>query len=305
MPTHDPSPAEPPACPGPDPRPHRPTRYAVPPGAVDTHCHVIGLPPAYPFVPNRSYTPPEAPPEAYLAMLDATGMTYGVLVQVSVHGTDNRLMLETLAAHPRRLRGIAVIPLGLPDRELAALKAGGVVGLRLNVLYGGGIGFDQVGAYADLCREMGWHLQFLIDARDLVPLAPQLGRLKVPFVVDHWGHFPVSRGLQDEGFRTLVALTRDGGWVKLSGAYRNTVEGPPYADTIPFVRELHQAAPDRCVWGSDWPHVSHWKHMMNVGDLLDLLADWVPDAEARRRVLVDNAHRLYGFPPADTDGGAG
>lgn len=290
-----------PACPGPDPRPRGPTRFAVPAGAVDTHAHVIGLPPAYPFVDHRSYTPPAASEAAYLAMLDATGMAYGVLVQVSVHGTDNRAMVEVLRRHPRRLRGIAVIPLGLPDRELAALKDAGVVGLRLNILYGGGIGFDQLDRYARLARDMDWHLQFLIDAKDLVPLAPALGALPVPFVIDHWGHFPVSRGLDDPGFRTVEALVRDGGWVKLSGAYRNTVAGPPYADTIGFCRALHAAAPDRCVWGSDWPHVSHWGPMMNVGDLLDLLADWVPDAAARDRVLVDNAHRLYGFPPAAAD----
>ncbi len=297
MPMPDPSKpsGQAPACPGPGPIQHGPTRYVVPKGAVDTHAHVIGLPPRYPFVESRSYTPPEATPDQYLAMLDATGMDHGVLVQVSVHGTDNRLMLETLRAHRQRLRGIAVIPLGLPEKELAAMKEAGVTGLRLNILYGGGIGFDQLGAYAALAKEMGWHLQFLIDARDLVPLAPTLGKLDVPFVVDHWGHFPVSRGLQDEGFQTLVSLVRDGGWVKLSGAYRNTVQGPPYADTTPFARLLHEAAPDRCVWGSDWPHVSHWGHMMDVGDLLDLLADWVPDETARNRVLADNAHRLYGF----------
>ena len=228
-------------------------------------------------------------------MLDATGMTYGVLVQVSVHGTDNRKMLEVLRAHPKRLRGIAVVPLDLPQRELVALKDAGVVGLRLNVLYGGGIGFDQLEAYGALARDMGWHLQFLIDARDLTPLASRIGKLPVPVVVDHWGHFPVSRGLEDPGFQTLVALARDGAWVKLSGAYRNSVAGPPYADTIPFARAVHQAAPDRCVYGSDWPHVAHYGRMMNVGELLDLMAGWIPDEAARNRVFVDNAHRLYGF----------
>ena len=292
MPTPE---AQPRACPGPDPKPRRPTRFSVPAGAVDSHAHVIGLPPAWPLMPNRSYTPPEAPGEAYVAMLDATGMTYGVLVQVSVHGTDNRKMLEVLRAHPQRLRGIAVIPLGLPARELTALKDAGVVGLRLNVLYGGGIGFEDLEAYGALARDMGWHLQFLIDARDLTPLASRIGKLPVPAVIDHWGHFPVSRGLDDAGFQALVSLARDGAWVKLSGAYRNSVAGPPYADTIPFARAVHQAAPERCVYGSDWPHVAHYGPMMNVGDLLDLLADWVPDEAARNRVLIDNAHRLYGF----------
>lgn len=215
------------ACPGPDPNPRGPTRFRIPAGAVDTHAHVIGQPPEHPFVETRSYTPPPAAESAYLAMLDATGMTYGVLVQVSVHGTHNELMLETLRAHPDRLRGIAVISLGTPERELQRLKDAGVVGLRLNVLYGGGVGFESVEVFGDLCRDMGWHLQFLIDARELPPLATRLSRLPVPFVVDHMGHFPTSAGLDCEGFRTLVSLVRDGGWVKLQGAFRCSVEGPP------------------------------------------------------------------------------
>jgi 2-pyrone-4,6-dicarboxylate lactonase len=284
-----------PPCPAPDATPRRPTRFEVPRGAVDTHAHVIGLPPDYPFVEGRSYTPPEAPASAYLSMLDNTGMTYGVLVQVSVHGTDNRLMVQTLRANRERLRGIAVIPLGLPDHELADLKAAGVVGLRLNVLYGGGVGLDDLERYGALCRELGWHLQFLVDARELPPVASKLAGLPVPFVVDHMGHFPTSDGLHSKGFQTLVSLVRDGGWVKLSGAFRNSIGGSPYPDTSPYAQALLGAAPDRCVWGSDWPHVATWAQMPNVGDLLDLLYDWAPDETARHRILVDNPHRLYGF----------
>jgi predicted TIM-barrel fold metal-dependent hydrolase len=285
----------PPACPGPAWPVRGATRFRVPAGAVDTHAHVIGLPPEYPFVEQRSYTPPEATPAAYLEMLDRSGMTYGVLVQVSVHGTDNRLMVKTLKAHPQRLRGIAVVSPDVDAAELAQLKDAGVVGLRLNVLYGGGVGFDALESYGAIARELGWHLQFLVSATDLPALAPRIAKLQVPIVIDHWGHFPVSRGLSDPGYLTLESLVRDGAWVKLSGAYRNTVSGPPYSDTTPFVQRLHAAAPDRCVWGSDWPNVSHWGPMMNVGDLLDLLADWIPDPAARDRVLADNAHRLYGF----------
>jgi predicted TIM-barrel fold metal-dependent hydrolase len=267
----------------------------MPAGAIDTHAHVIGLPPEYPFVDGRAYTPPAAPPSAYLGMLDSVGSTHGVLIQVSVHGTDNRLMLATLRANPKRLRGIGVVPLGLSEQDYRAMKEAGIVGLRLNVLYGGGIGFEKLADYGALCREMGWHLQFLLDARELPALAPAISRLPVPFVVDHMGHFPASLGVKEPGFQTLVGLVRDGGWVKLSGAFRVTSEGTPYRDTIPLARALHEVAPDRCVWGSDWPHVANWKYMPNVGELLDLLADWVPDEAQRRRVLVDNPARLYGF----------
>ncbi|MXP66071.1 GntR family transcriptional regulator [Roseomonas sp. M0104] len=283
-------------CPGPDPEPHGPTRFTVPAGAVDTHAHVIGLPPDWPLVPNRSYTPPAAPREAYLAMLDATGMTYGVLVQVSVHGTDNRLMLQTLRADPQRLRGVAVAALGRPDSEYRALKEAGVTGLRVNVLFGGGVSMDDLESYGDLCREYGWHLQFLLDARDLPQLAPRLARLPVPAVVDHMGHFPAAEGVGHPGFQALLGLVRDGAWVKLSGAYRLSNAAPAYAEATPLARALLEAAPGRCVWGSDWPHVANWGAMPNVGDLLDLLADWAPDEAVRHRILVENPARLYGFP---------
>ncbi len=284
-----------PACPPPDPAPRGPDRYTLPDGAADTHAHVIGLPPRYPFVAHRTYTPPEAPLSAYLAMLDATGMAYGGLTQVSVHGTDNRLLIEALQAAPARLRGVAVAEATAPERELAALKDAGVVALRLNVLFGGGIGLGALERYGALCRDMGWHLQFLLDARNLPELGTRLAKLPVPFLIDHMGHMPASEGTGHPGFQTLLSLVRDGAWVRLSGAFRCSVEGAPYADTIPFARALHAAGPDRCLWGSDWPHVAYWQPAPKLGALLDLVADWVPDEAARRKLFVDNPRRLYGF----------
>src|ERR1041384_4953106 len=158
-------------------------------------------------------------------MLDATGLTHGVLIQVSVHGSDNRLMLETLRSNRERVRGIAVAPLGLGARVYRGLKESGVVGLRLNVLFGGGIGFEHLEEYGALCRDFGWHLQFLLDARQLPGIAAKLAKLPVPYVVDHMGHFPASAGVNEPGFQTLIGLVRDGGWVKLSGAFRVTSEG--------------------------------------------------------------------------------
>ena len=283
-----------PPCPPPHPHPHGPTRYAVPAGAVDCHAHVIGAPPAHPFVDARSYTPPAAPEAAYLDMLDRTGMAQGVLVQVSVHGTDNSLMLQTLRRHPQRLRGIGVMPLGLPARDYAAARDAGVRGLRLNVLYGGGIGLAQLAEYGALARDHGWHLQLLVDARTLAPYATALAALPVPVVIDHMGHYPAQEGLQAAGVRAMLALLADGAWVKLSGAYR--LDAAPWRHTHALGQACLAAAPSRCVWGSDWPHVAHWDRMMNVGELLDLLADWVPDAQARAQVLVHNPRRLYGFP---------
>ena len=285
-----------PPCPGPDPAPRSPRSFKMPPGAVDTHAHVIGLPPDFPLEEGRSYTAPAATPDAYLHMLDATGMAYGVLVQVSVHGVDNRLLLRTLRGQPERLRGIAVMPLGLPQRAYEDARSAGVVGLRLNVLYGGGIGFDMLEDYGALAKEMGWHLQFIVDTRDLPALAPRIARLPVPFVVDHMGHFPAAEVSPDDAsFQTLVSLVRDGGWVKLSGGYRLSRQQPPYRDTVAHAQQLVEAAADRCVWGSDWPHVANWATMPNVGDLLDTLALWVPDETQRNNILVKNPARLYSF----------
>lgn len=287
----------PPLCPGPDPEPRPPTGFAVPQGAVDTHAHVIGAPPEHPFVATRSYTPPPAPTSSYLRMLDATGMGYGVLVQVSVHGTDNRLLLETVAAYRTRLRAIAVMPWRLPSRDYEAAHSAGVVALRLNVLYGGGIGVESLADYGALARELGWHLQLLVGLRQLVELAPRLSRLPVPFVVDHMGHFAVHEiALNDPAFETLVALVRDGAWVKLSGAYRLSQRAPAYDDTIPYAQRLLRVAPTRCLWGSDWPHVAHWSAPIKVGDLLDLLGRWAPDPALREQVLIANPRALYGFP---------
>lgn len=285
-------------CPGPQASQRGPTRYEIPHGAVDTHAHVIGMPPTYPFVAGRSYSPPPASAEDYLAMLDNTHMTYGVLIQVSVHGTDNRLLVKTLKAHPHRLRGVAVVGPDVSETECRDLKDAGIVGLRLNVLYGGGVGFDQVERYGSLCKEMGWHLQFLMDARNLPSLEGRLAKLPVPFVVDHMGHFPTSAGLDHPGFQSLLTLVRNGAYVKLQGAFRNSTQGPPYSDTTPFARALNQASPERCLWGSDWPHVSNWGPMPNTGDLLDLMMDWVPDEHRRHQIFVTNPQQLYGFPPA-------
>ena len=265
----------------------------MPTGAVDSHAHVIGEPPEHPFVDERSYTPPAAPAASYLDMLDRTGMANGVLVQVSVHGTDNRLMLDTLCRERTRLRGIGVMPLGLPAADYEAARDAGVVGLRLNVLYGGGIGLGQLADYGALARELGWHLQLLVDARTLAPYARALTALSVPVVIDHMGHYPAREGINGPGVRTMLSLLTDGAWAKLSGAYR--LDAAPWQHTLPLAQACMQAAPTRCVWGSDWPHVAHWDRMMNVADLLDLLADWVPDPAAREQVLVHNPRRLYGF----------
>lgn len=281
--------ADPPA----ESHPHPPRSYVLPAGSVDTHAHVIGTK----WIADRSYTPHPASAQDYLSMLDATGMTYGVLVQVSVHGTDNTLMCDTIRDHQQRLRGVAVIPHDLDQDRLRQLNEAGVVGLRLNTTTGGGVGIHALANYEALCREMGWHLQFLVHASQLVELASPIARLQVPAVIDHMGY--VSPGTAHaEARKTLVQLVSDGAWVKLSGAFRVSHQAASYSDVMPLVQTLVDVGPDRCVWGSDWPHVSFRGPMPNTGDLLDFLGACIPDAIRRDAILSTNPQRLYGFPAA-------
>lgn len=273
--------------------------FDVPAGACDTHAHVVAADVvAYPLVPERTYTPPPAPESAYLGMLKQTGMSRGVLVQISVYGTDNRYMLEVLRRHPDQLRGIGVVAPTVTDSELADMHAAGVRGLRINVLFGGGIGFDAMETLAHRIAGLGWHMQFLMDARQLPELLPRMRKLPVPGVVDHMGHMPVAEGVGSAGFQALQHLVRDHGWwVKLSGAYRISDRFDDFSDVVPWAQTLIETAPDRMLWGSDWPHV-HQARMVNTGRLRNQLALWAPDAAVRRRILVDNPERLYGFAPA-------
>ena len=271
--------------------------FEVPPHACDTHAHVVSDDLArYPLVNNRSYTPSPASEAAYLDMLDRIGMQRGVLVQISPYGTDNRCMLDTLARQPERLRGVAVIDRGFSRNQLEDMHALGVRGVRINTLLGGGVGYEQMEAVAELVAPLGWHLQFLMHVRDLPALLPRLVRLPVPGVMDHMGDMHVGEDLDGEGFRTLCELVREHGWwAKLSAAYRLGVPLDRLQETTPIARRLLEAASERMLWGSDWPHVN-MDMMPDAGRLLGLLATWIPDAGLRRRVLVDNPAQLYGFP---------
>jgi len=284
-----------PACAGPLAEMTRPS-WKVPVGACDTHAHVIGDGVKYPFVATRSYTAPEATEAQYLAMLDGQGIDRGVLVQVSIHGSDNRLTAEVVARHKDRLRGVAVCNADVTDKELRDLHEAGFRGLRINVTVGGGVGFDVMDRLAERIQPMGWHLQFLINPERLIEAAPRLARMKLPVVIDHIAGIPHKQGTAHPAFKTLLGLVKDGNtWVKLSGAYRATGDLVGYADTLTMPQALIAAAPDHMVWGSDWPHVHIYTPMMKTGPLLDLLARWAPDEKARTRILVDNPAKLYGF----------
>jgi 2-pyrone-4,6-dicarboxylate lactonase len=288
--------AEAPPVPPPCPSPSRP-RLAMPPGAWDCHCHVFGPTDRYPYWPDRSYTPPAAPLARYLGLLDLLGVEHGVLVQPSVYGTDNRMLVDSLKAEPRRLRGVAVIDATIHDRELEAMHDAGVRGVRVNLLFRGGVSFAAAEAIADRIRPLGWHIQFLLDISQTPDLRRAVQRLRLPVVIDHMGHFPASQGVTAPAFRELLAMLAAGeAWVKLSAPYLFTRQpGMPYADVAPIARALVETAPGRCVWGTDWPHPANKLAMPDDGPLTDLLGEWVPDEAVRRRILVENPKGLYGF----------
>ncbi|MBD8494554.1 amidohydrolase family protein [Pseudomonas syringae] len=266
------------------------------PGACDTHAHVISADHArYPLVADRSYTPAPAPEQAYLQMLHAMGMQRGVLVQPSIYGTDNRYMLEVLERHQARLRGVAVVDDQVSDQMLEHMHVCGVRGVRFNVLFRGGVNLELMERLAARVAELGWHVQFLIDVRQLEALQARMARLPCPVVIDHMGHFPAHRGVQEPGFELLRRnVAERGWWVKLSGIYRLSDSPPDYADTDALAQALIETAPERMVWGSDWPHVA-LQRTPDTGALLNRLPLWAPGEHQRRQILVDNPAALYDF----------
>jgi predicted TIM-barrel fold metal-dependent hydrolase len=271
--------------------------WPVPPAACDTHAHVVGDGDTYPFVASRSYTPPAASEAQYLRMLDGLGIARGVLVQVSVHGTDNTLMLEVLRRHRSRLRGVAVAAADVSDEELRDMHEAGVRGLRLNVSVGGGVSFDALETLAARIAPLKWHLQLLTTPARLVEAASRLPGLPVHVVIDHMASVRVADGgVAHPAFKAMLALVRNGRtWVKISGAYRASAQDTDWTDVDAMAQALLAAAPDRMIWGSDWPHVHFSKRMMPTVETLEILGRWMPDAALRKRVLVDNPAALYGF----------
>lgn len=292
-----------PFCEAPDPFVRQPV-LQIPAGATDCHAHVFGPQSRYDYTANRSYTPPDAPVGAYRHLHQQLGIERGVLVQPSIYGTDNILQIDTLnylnALHQgerKRYKGIAVVDADVSEQTLDQLTESGHCGVRMNLLFKGGIEWSDVAKLADRLAERQWHLQFLVDVSEFDDFAQKVRHLPVPVVVDHMGHMACHKGIENLGFQSLLHVMQEGhAWVKLSGAYRTTAEQtPPYSDVTPFAQALIEANPDQCVWGSDWPHPHFSIPMPNDGDLLDLLAQWAPDETLRHKILVDNPARLYGF----------
>jgi predicted TIM-barrel fold metal-dependent hydrolase len=287
-------------CPPPDPHPHPPS-FAIPQGATDCHAHVFGPAERYPYQPERSYTPPDLPLFQLRGVHRVLGIERLVLVQASVHGTDNSAILDAIATDPDNLRGVAAMTEETTDRELARLRDGGIRGIRVNLVDRGGMPFRSLAALAyaaERIRDLDFHIELLVHVESCPDLKELVRTVCVPMSVGHIGYTKAADGgAQHPGFQDFLAILRDGHfWVKLTGPYRISArERPPYSDVDGIAKAVVAAAPDRVLWGSDWPHVMVAREMPNDGDLIDALAAWMPDAELRKRILVDNPARLYGF----------
>ena len=272
-------------------------------GACDTHFHVFGPADRYPARdPKLRYKLPYAPLEEYLKWAGKNGFERFVFVQPSAYGRDNSCMLDAMQETPHS-RGIVDVEEDAPDAELARLHEIGVRGVRINV---SPIHPPEAGLAATLlphierlearCAELGWHLDFLLPGWLTNELLDRLKTLKVDFTLAHMGMFLAKDGVAQRGFQRLLGLLRNGDgrcWVKLTGVYRMSV-GPSFADVAPMARALIGAAPDRVIWGSDYPHLSFADKVDSVA-LWNLLGQWAPNAATRRKVLVDNPQQLFKF----------
>ena len=284
---------------GPDPNPIKPA-YVPPPGACDAHCHIFGPAAKFPYATQRRYTPPDAPKEKLRALHEHLGLSRAVLVQASCHGTDNRAMLDAIAWSRKfepggAWRGVAMVGDEVTERGLEALHAGGVRGVRFNfVRHLGGAPDPRVfERKLAMIEPLAWHTVLHFDAEDIGVHAEMFRRLRVPFVIDHMGRVQAQRGIDQKPFRTLLDLMNyELAWVKLSGPERVSAAGRPFHDAMPFAAALVESAPERVLWGTDFPH-PNVKTMPNDGELVDSFAKVVPDEGLRKRILVDNPARLY------------
>lgn len=285
----------------PAPVPHsvglnRPAR-TLPPLACDSHMHIFD--PRFAPSPHWKRTPPDAPVAAYRQLQQRLGTQRAVVVTPSTYGTDNACTLDALDQLGDGARGVAVVAQDVGDAELDRLHARRVRGLRVNFVTPQSWGETTPGMLTTLARKVarleGWHIQVFMHPEQIVALESVLAALPVPLVVDHLGRVDPAEGPAAEAYGVLRRLL-DGGnaWVKLSGAYMRST-APAYADTLPLAQALVRAAPERLVWGSDWPHTTEAPGTVNDAGLVDLLRAWAGSDAAMDRILVDNPARLYGF----------
>jgi len=287
-------------CLPPDRNPRKPG-IQLPVGSIDTHVHVFEE--RYCLSSDRGYNPPEST-LADLKHLHATiGVDRVVFTQPSIYGADNSAIMDGAAAlnaeSTDRARFVVAVTMDTTDDELAAMDAAGGRGIRLNTDNKGGMPIEigQISEFAVRIAQFGWHIEFLFPGEDIHRLMPLFKSLPVPLSIGHFAYQPATAGVSAPGFQALLDLVNDGNtWVKISGANRvSETDLPPYDDVKPMAAALIEAAPERIMWGTDWPHPNKYEVNPNDGDMVDAFGDWVPDEDLRRRIMVDNPATFYRF----------
>jgi len=272
-------------------------KLKAPADATDCHHHIYDA--KYPVDPKATLRPPDALVEDYRALQKRIGTSRNVLVQPSTYGTDNRCHLDALAAFGPTARMVAVVNDSVATEELKRMHDLGVRGIRFNLAQAGATTPEMMEPLSKRVNDLGWHIQINAPAAKIMEVMPILEeKVASPIVFDHLAHIPQPDGVNHPLFAKVRGLMDKGRtWMKLSGAYADTKVGPPtYSDSSAVARAYAKAYPERCVWGSDWPHpTEQTKGVPDDAVLFDLLTDWVPDEKARHRVLVENPAKLYDF----------
>ena len=293
-------------------QPSTPVNFEVPAGACDCHTHIHADPDKIPFFAGRVYTPEPASPQEMSELHKALGIERVVIVTPSVYGTDNSATLFGMRARGPTARGVAVIDDKTPESDLDAMQKDGFRGIRLNLATGGindpSVAKQRFQAAVDRMKTRGWHVQLYTTLPLIVAIKEMVLASPVPAVFDHFGGADAAQGVEQPGFSDLVELVKSGkAYVKISGAYRASKLAPDYPDVVPLAKMLIAANPDRIVWGTDWPHpnsvtppgqkITDVTPLFQIDDgrVMNQLAVWAPDAATRKKILVDNPARLYGF----------
>lgn len=280
----------------------------MPAGAIDVHNHIVGPQSKYPMAANRTYTPPEASVAQLRALRTQLGVAKNVIVQPSFYGFDNSCLVDALTELGASARGVAVVPLDVPDAELQRLASKGVTGVRLNLATFGisdpKAAADAIHAFAPRFAPLDWHIQINTGLGVIDGLAPMIGDVKVPIVFDHIGNADAAQGVNQKGFGALVELVKARNtYVKLSAPY-NLSKRSDWADVVPLAKTLIAAGPDRMLWGTNWPHPGGGRgdireitpyQVVHNPNLLTHFAEQCPDGAMRRTILVDTPQRLYRF----------
>jgi predicted TIM-barrel fold metal-dependent hydrolase len=274
-----------------------PAKTRAPANATDCHHHIYRS--HFKVDPRSTLRPGDASVADYKLLQKRIGTSRNVIVQPSTYGTFNDGLIEALHDCGPTARGVAVVDTSVTDDELKRLDAAGVRGVRFNLANPGATTIEMLEPVAKRVAALGWHIQFNMSADTTLAAKNVLNRLPCPIVFDHLAHMPEPAGISHPAFAVVVDLLQKGkAWLKLSGAYADTKVGPPsYADSTAVAQAYVKAAPERLVWGSDWPHPSEQGKPPLPDDaiLFDLLAQWAPDEAVRNRILVDNPAKLYGF----------